>query len=45
MARHRVPFLFAGNRENAEAVTAGFLRQYLKGKAHEVKTIQEAVGL
>lgn len=45
MARHRVPFLFAGNRANAEAVTAGFLRQYLKGKAHEVKAIQEAVGL
>ena len=45
MARHRIPFLFAGNRENAEAVTAGFLRQYLKGKAHEVKAIQEAVAL
>ena len=45
MARHRVPFLFAGNRENAEAVTAVFLRQYLKGKAHEVKAIQEAVNL
>lgn len=45
MARHRIPFLFAGSRENAEAVTAGFLRQYLKGKAHEVKAIQEAGGL
>lgn len=45
MARHRVPFLFAGNRENAEAVTAGFLRQYPKGKAHEVKAVQETVGL
>ena len=45
MARHRVPFLFAGNRENAEAVTAGFLRQYLKGKAHEVKAIQASVAL
>ena len=45
MARHRIPFLFAGNRENAEAVTAGFLRQYLKGKAHEVKAVQTAVVL
>ena len=45
MARHRVPFLFAGNRENAEAVTVGFLRQYLRGKEHELRAVQEAVGL
>ena len=45
MARHRIPFLFAGNRANAEAVTAGFLRQYVKGKVHEVKAVQEAVGV
>lgn len=44
MARHRVPFLFAGNRENAEAVTVGFLRQYLRGKEHELKAIREAAG-
>ena len=43
MARHRIPFLFAGNRPNAEAVTAGFLRQYVKGKAHELKAVQAAV--
>ena len=45
MARHRIPFLFAGNRANAEAVTAGFLRQYVKGKVHELKAVQEAVGV
>lgn len=45
MARHRIPFLFAGNRANAEAVTAGFLRQYLRGKEHELKAVQEAVGV
>lgn len=45
MARHRVPFLFAGNRENAEAVTVGFLRQYLRGKEHELRAVQEAVGV
>lgn len=45
MARHRIPFLFAGNRANAEAVTVGFLRQYVKGKAHELKAVQEAVGV
>lgn len=45
MARHRIPFLFAGSRENAEAVTAGFLRQYLKGKEHEIKAVQSAVGI
>ena len=45
MARHRVPFLFAGTRENAEAVTVGFLRQYLRGKEHELRAVQEAVGL
>lgn len=45
MARHRIPFLFAGSRANAEAVTAGFLRQYVKGKAHELKAVQEAVGV
>ena len=43
MARYRIPFLFAGNRANAEAVTVGFLRQYLKGKEHELKAVQEAV--
>ena len=44
MARHRVPFLFAGNRPLAEAVTAGFLRQYLRGKEHELKAVGAAVG-
>ena len=43
MARYRIPFLFAGNRANAEAVTVGFLRQYLKGKEHELKAVQAAV--
>lgn len=42
-ARHRVPFLFAGNREKAEVVTALFLRQYVKGKEHEWKAVQAAV--
>ena len=43
MARYRIPFLFAGDRSNAEAVTADFLRQYVKGKAHELKAVQAAV--
>ena len=45
MARYRIPFLFAGNRTNAEAVTVGFLRQYLRGKEHELRAIREAVGI
>lgn len=43
-ARHRIPFFFAGNRTCAEAVTAGFLRQYVKDKQHELKAVQKAIG-
>ncbi len=34
---------FAGSRVQAEAFTALFLRQWLKGKAHELDALREAV--
>lgn len=43
-ARYGTSFFFAGNRENAEAVTAGFLRQYLKGKEREFEAVRVAWG-
>ena len=44
MARYRVPFFFTGNRQNGEAATAGFLRQYLRGKRSEYEAIIKAIG-
>lgn len=43
MARYGVPFFFAGSRQRAEAFTALFLRQYLKGKAKEADAIRKAM--
>lgn len=43
MARHNVAFLFAGNRTDAEKATACFLRQYLRGKQHELEAVEAAL--
>ncbi len=43
-ARHGISFMFAGNREQAERYTALFLRQYLRGKAHDLDAIRKAMG-
>lgn len=42
-ARHRIPFFFAGTRGMAERFTAVFLRQYLKGKEHELQAVNAAL--
>ena len=43
MARHGIPFFFAGSRAQAETFTALYLRQWLRGKAHELDALREAV--
>ncbi len=43
MARHRIPFFFAGSRTQAEAFTALYLRQWLKGKVHDLDAMRAAL--
>ena len=43
MARYHIPFFFAGSREQAERFTALFLRQWLKGKVHDLDAMRQAV--
>ena len=43
MARYHIPFFFAGSRTQAEAFTALFLRQWLKGKAHDLDAMRAAL--
>ena len=43
-ARYGIAFHFAGNRAQAERYTALYLRQYLRGKAHELDAIRQALG-
>jgi hypothetical protein len=44
MARHRIPFLFAGSRAGAEYVCWSFLHQYLKSARKRFKSIVKAHG-
>ena len=41
-SRWKVSFFFTGNRENGEAFTCGFLRQWLKGQTARFKAIRGA---
>lgn len=43
MARRSVPVHFAGSRQAAELFTASFLRQFLKGKQHELDAVRDAL--
>lgn len=43
MSRYHIPIHFAGSREAAELFTAQFLRQYLKGKMHEMDAVKVAL--
>lgn len=40
MARLRVPVLFAGSRAGGQYATWSILRQYLQGKAHDLKAVE-----
>jgi len=44
MARHRIPFLFAGSRSLAEYATWGLLKQYLEGAHKRLNNIVKAHG-
>ena len=44
MARHRIPFMFAGSRAGAEYVCWSFLRQYLESARKRFKNIVKAHG-
>ncbi len=44
MARHRIPFMFAGSRAGAEYVCWSFLRQYLESARKRFKLIVKAHG-
>ena len=43
MARYGVPVFFAGSKALAERFTVLFLRQYLRGKQHEVEAVKAAM--
>lgn len=43
MSRMHIPVFFAGSRELAELFTASFLRQFLKGKQHELDAVRDAL--
>lgn len=42
-ARYGTAFHFAGTRANAESYTALFLRQFLKGKVHEMEAVKNVL--
>ena len=42
MARLKIPIVFAGSRQAAEAVTHNLLRQYLRGAIHKAEVLQAA---
>lgn len=44
MARRSIPIHFAGSRQAAELFTASYLRQFLRGKLHEVEAMRDALG-
>ncbi len=44
MARWRIPFVFAGSRAAAEYATWSLLQQYIRGKAHELRAVEKALG-
>ena len=43
MARRSIPVHFAGSRQAAELFTASYLRQFLRGKLHEVEAARTAL--
>lgn len=42
--RYRIPFMFAGDRPEAERITHGFLRHYLRSARERLKAILKAHG-
>ena len=43
VARLRVPVLFAGSREGGQYAVWSILRQYLRGKIHELKAVEASI--
>lgn len=43
-ARYRIPIFFAGSRQAAEYICWSLLRQFVKGKQHELRAVAKAVG-
>lgn len=44
VARWRLPVIFAGSREGGQYATWSILQQYIRGKAHELRAVEKALG-